>query len=1057
MLKVKLEKVKKANSKWCKLLKTDDASNICSSEYCVKLAGSMLKLMNLNENPCTNFNYFSCGLSPFNGDSVNNVHVYNALKLALIEQELSENTTIFKQQQRFFHSCLKYFRKNESNHLKVLLDEIGVKYLTSEKWDTLNLKEVFRETLIKLHQLKIFVFFKLKLTKDRIEVYKDYLTLSNSFNEDNSIPLRNIASHFFYSLYPSLNSEHRSKIINSIFNIEKELLKFSKSNDKETEEPLRLDDIANKFNGLIDFQRLINNISPEIYEYIVFKDFYKIDKLIELIEKTPFEDLHNYLIFRASFELRHIIDFQRSFKAKYQTRCLHLTDQYFPYLFKYLFYKDTEQTTIKLDRDTINDIFNKIRGEVENVLGARVERFRYINVEIDFETVNLIERPFKKNLTFIQMIIHLREQRSFDMSYTNSSLQENDILLDDYEKKALLISPEAIAHFSPLNKLPVSLRYGYLGTLLAHHLIQSVLRENDSLFPEEKQCVVGQFKFNDNYNKNFIREALAFRLALRISQTVYEREMEENGSMNEERVIPDDPDAEIAKLRAVYQKLVDKNQELRKREFQEEDRLNGTSLSDTENVLKNEIDVPPSMIKIDNFLDRDPERIDDGFIDSHNHSPNKERSNLEVSNSNNTISKQKKLVTEALSQREGSNFCYFCYLSEWEQPSGYQHEIQEDDMDAEIVDWLEDALDETYGYNSDDDPMGISMDVRSYLKKLRQSCSLPSDFLKQCLVGGDEVENAGKKKSKKAAVAALTKDVTKKGAKQYSEMQELARQQEEYLRKSLTSSELRQSMTFKSPGGTVLSPGSERYQEMQDKFREQEEYYILNSSGSTPNRSSNLNLEDCNDEDSYTKEYIDESNNMSIIPNGSRGHRNSEDLSRKNEKHVKQSLTDFEIREKVRVKPPSPPSTGESLSPPPSDYTTSDIPTNKPKLSVKPRTRKGTYGIPVKPSSIPSVENLSDESQQDHSNSQDSLNSNSSSNRSLERDKHRSSLPNLKQSAQPSRLGAIRPRGIPKPSSASSLSKIPSGNASRLARPSKYGYVNSSKQTNDDTWNDGCY
>lgn len=172
---------------------------------------------------------------------------------------------------------------------------------------------------------------------------------------------------------------------------------------------------------------------------------------------------------------------------------------------------------------------------------------------------------------------------------------------------------------------------------------------------------------------------------------------------------------------------------------------------------------------------------------------------------------------------------------------------------------------------------------------------------------------------------------------------------------------------------------------------------------------------------------------------------------------VKPSLTDYEIREKIRVKPTSPPSTGESLSPPPSDYTASEISTIKPKLSVRPRTRKGTYGIPSKPNSIPSVENLSDESQPDHSNSQDSLNSNSSSNKSLERDKHRSSLPNLKQNAQQSRLGAIRPRGIPKPSSSSSLSKIPAGNTSRLARPGKFGLGNSSKQANNETWNDGCY
>lgn len=34
-------------------------------------------------------------------------------------------------------------------------------------------------------------------------------------------------------------------------------------------------------------------------------------------------------------------------------------------------------------------------------------------------------------------------------------------------------------------------------------------------------------------------------------------------------------------------------------------------------------------------------------------------------------------------------------------------------------------------------------------------------------------------------------------------------------------------MTFRSPGGTVISPGSDRYQEMQEKFRQQEECWFL--------------------------------------------------------------------------------------------------------------------------------------------------------------------------------------------------------------------------------------
>lgn len=84
-----------------------------------------------------------------------------------------------------------------------------------------------------------------------------------------------------------------------------------------------------------------------------------------------------------------------------------------------------------------------------------------------------------------------------------------------------------------------------------------------------------------------------------------------------------------------------------------------------------------------------------------------------------------------------------------------------------------------YGYNSNEDSLMVGLDVGVYLKKLRQTCPLPSDFYKQCLVGGDESEDSGKKKSRRAVVAALTKDVTKKGAQQYSEMQELARQQEE--------------------------------------------------------------------------------------------------------------------------------------------------------------------------------------------------------------------------------------------------------------------------------------
>lgn len=166
--------------------------------------------------------------------------------------------------------------------------------------------------------------------------------------------------------------------------------------------------------------------------------------------------------------------------------------------------------------------------------------------------------------------------------------------------------------------------------------------------------------------------------------------------MNEEKIVPDDPDTEIAKLRAVYQKLVDKNEELRKRELHEENRLNGTSVSDYKTDLSTGFDEPPIVTKVDNYFPSDPEKIDDGFIDSTNHSPNKdEQHTSDIMETESLISNKKKSSSGVSTQEDCPKFCYFCYLSEWEQPSGYKQEIQEDEMDTGFVDWLEDAFDET--------------------------------------------------------------------------------------------------------------------------------------------------------------------------------------------------------------------------------------------------------------------------------------------------------------------------------------------------------------------------